>query len=210
MFEEKNIISKSKLDENQSLSRYLDFVAQQNHHAYKVFFDLLNKVKPKRILEIGTAQGGFTGYLNYMSKKLNLDTEIRSYDIHNQTYYKSLIESGVDVRIENIFEVGYTDLKNKEIIDFIRKDGLTLVLCDGGNKVREFNILSEYLKKSDIIMAHDYARDSVFFKNEINRVYWNWHEISESQIQESIDKHNLKPYMQDEFDKAVWVCKIKE
>jgi len=59
-------------------------------------------------------------------------------------------------------------------------------------------------------MAHDYAKDHEVFKNEINRVYWNWHEISESQIQESIDKHNLKPYMQDEFDKAVWVCKIKE
>jgi hypothetical protein len=210
MFEEKNIINKSNLKDNQSLSRYLDFVAQQNHYAYEAFFNLLNRVKPKRILEIGTAQGGFTGYLNYMSKKLNLEVEIRSYDIRNQTYYKSLIDDGVDVRIENIFELGYTDLKNKEIIDFIRQDGLTLVLCDGGNKVREFNILSEYLKKSDIIMAHDYAKDSEFFKNEINNVYWNWHEISEEQIQEAINKYNLKPFMQAEFDNAVWVCKIKE
>lgn len=210
MYEEKNIISKSKLEHNQSLSRYLDFVAQQNHHAYKVFFDLLNKVKPKRILEIGTANGGFTGYLNYISKKLNLDIVIRSYDIHDKPHYQSMIKDGIDVRIENIFETGYLGLKDNEIIDFIRKDGMTLVLCDGGNKVNEFNILSEYLKKSDIIMAHDYARDRGFFESVINRVYWNWHEISESQIQESVDKYNLKPYMQDEFDKAVWVCKIKE
>ena len=49
-----------------------------------------------------------------------------------------------------------------------------------------------------------------FLKMKINNVYWNWHEISEEQIQEAINKYNLKPFMQAEFDNAVWVCKIKE
>jgi hypothetical protein len=210
MFQEKNIISKSDLERNQSLSRYLNFTPQQNHHTYEAFFKLLNNVKPKRILEIGTGDGGLTGYLHYMCKSLKLDTEIRTYDIHNKSYYQDLISNGIDVRIENIFEDGYTNLKNKEIIDFIEKDGRTVILCDGGNKVREFNILSEYIKKSDIIMAHDYAKDEEFFKNNIYKVYWNWHEISDSKIKESVVKYGLKSFMQTEFDNAVWVCKIKE
>lgn len=210
MFEEKNIVSKSNLKENQSLSRYIDFTAQQNHYAYECFYKLLERVKPKRILEIGTATGGFTGFLKHISDDLGLNIVIRSYDIHISPSKERLIKNGVDFRQENIFTIDYKSLKNTEIIEFIQSDGCTLVLCDGGNKVNEFRILSEHLKNGDIIMAHDYAYDEETFLNEINKIYWNWHEISESQIQESVDKFNLKPFMQTEFNKAVWVCKIKE
>jgi len=210
MFKEENITAKSKLDLNQSLSRYLTFTAQQNHFAYSAFFDLLNTVKPKRIIEIGTALGGLTMYLEHICRGINIDTEIITYDIHKQNYYKDLRDVNIDVRIENIFKPDYSDLENFEIVDLIRQDGTTLVLCDGGNKIREFNILSDYLKKSDIIMAHDYAYNHEKFTNEINLKYWNWHEISESDIEESINRNNLKPYLQDTFTKAVWVCKIKE
>lgn len=40
---------------------------------------------------------------------------------------------------------------------FIKREGTTLILCDGGSKINEFNILSKYLKSGDIIMAHDYV-----------------------------------------------------
>lgn len=210
MYEEKKITGKSNLKDNQSLSRYLNFVAQQNHYAYECFYDLLEKVKPNRILEIGTALGGFTGFLKHTCDDLGLTVEIRSYDIHVTPSKDELINNGVDFRQENIFTSDYQSLINNEVIDFIQSDGCTLVLCDGGNKINEFKILSEHLKKGDIIMAHDYAYDREVFLNEIDRVYWNWHEISESDIQESVEKHNLKSFMQKTFINAVWVCKIKE
>ena len=65
------------------------------------------------------------------------------------------------------------------------------------------------LKNGDIILAHDYAFDDTTFQSKIKGKYWNWHEISESDILASVEKHNLKPYMQEIFEKAVWVCKIK-
>jgi 23S rRNA U2552 (ribose-2'-O)-methylase RlmE/FtsJ len=183
---------------------------QQNPHCFDTFYQLIKDKKPNRILEIGTSLGGFTQYLKHVCDELGLNTNIRSYDIYDKQEYDKMIKNGIDVRVENIFSQDYNELIDNEVDKFIKSEGVTIVLCDGGNKVKEFKILSEYLKRGDIIMAHDYARDSEFFKNEINKVYWNWHEISESHIQECIDKHNLKPYMQNEFDRAVWVCKIKE
>ena len=97
-----------------------------------------------------------------------------------------------------------------EVKDFIQSTGNTIVLCDGGNKIAEFNILSEFLKSGDIILAHDYAFDNATFRSEIKGKYWNWHEISESDILPCIKQYNLKSYMKETFEKAVWVCKIKQ
>ena len=36
---------------------------QQNHNVFEVFYNFLNETKPKQILEIGTALGGFTSFL---------------------------------------------------------------------------------------------------------------------------------------------------
>lgn len=210
MYDSNNINTTSDLENNNSLSKYKHYVAQQNHYAYECFYNLLEKVKPSRVLEIGTALGGFTGFLKHACDDLGLTVEIRSYDIHVTPSKEELINNGVDFRQENIFTSDYQSLKNYEVIDFIQSDGCTLVLCDGGNKINEFKILSEYLKTGDIIMAHDYAYDREVFLNEIDKIYWNWHEISESDIQESVEKNNLKSFMQETFTSAVWVCKIKE
>lgn len=37
--------------------------AQQHHDAYEVFYKFILDIKPHRILEIGTARGGFTQFL---------------------------------------------------------------------------------------------------------------------------------------------------
>tara|TARA_R110000782_G_scaffold219344_1_gene306649 strand:+ start:176 stop:817 length:642 start_codon:yes stop_codon:yes gene_type:complete len=210
MYNKENITRKSNLDANDSLSAYLNHTCQQNPNCFEEFYKLLLAKKPKRILEIGTAQGGLTTYLKYMCDALELDTQIRSYDVNELPWFDAIREQGIDLCVENIFEPNYTGLANDEVIDFIQGDGVTLVLCDGGSKVREFNILSEYIKPLDIIMAHDYAFDSDYFTKTIKGKFWNWHEISEQDIKDCSDKFNLKPFMQDGFTKAVWVCKIKK
>ena len=120
-----------------------------------------------------------------------------------------MINIGIDVRIENIFYNDYKNLK-QEIIDFIKQDGTTLVLCDGGNKVAEFNLISKFLKVGDIIMAHDYAYDRETFNNKINLKLWNWFEISEKDIEQSCIDNNLIDIDRELFEKAVWVSKIKK
>jgi len=209
MFKKENITRESKLAEHDSLSSYLGHAAQQNHYAYEAFYNLLNEVKPSRILEIGTAMGGFTMFLKLTCNDLHLNIPILSYDIHGRQEHSTLIESGVDVRIENVFNDNYSEVK-QEIIDYIQQDGTTLVLCDGGWKIGEFNLLSKFIKQGDIIMAHDYASTTDYFNNHINLKFWNWLEIQDSDIQGAVSSNNLEPFMQEQFTQAVWVCKIKK
>jgi cephalosporin hydroxylase len=209
MYKEENITRRSNLEAQDSISSYNQNAAQQNHYAYKVFYEFLENVKPSRILEIGTALGGFTMFLNDVCKEYQLDTEIRSYDIHGRHSYQLLIDSGVDVRIENVFNEHYTSV-SQEVIDFIKQPGTTIVLCDGGYKIGEFNLLSKYIKSGDYILAHDYAKDSQYFIDNINMKYWNWHEIQDSNISEACEKNELVPYKPEDFDKCVWVCKKKK
>lgn len=198
----------TNLEIDDSLSSFDGHAAQQHHNVYEVFYNFIKETKPKRILEIGTALGGFTNFLKTCCDELNLDTNIRTYDINSYPWYSDMINRGIDVRVENVFSNSFETVDN-DVIDFIKKDGLTIVLCDGGWKIGEFNLLSNYIKKGDFIMAHDYVKDSEKFKNEIYMKIWNWHEISEKDIIKSCVKNGLVSYDETTFDNVVWVCKKK-
>ena len=210
MFNPENITGRTDLEANQSLSSYLGHGAQQNPHAYEVFYKFLEDVKPKRIIEIGTAFGGFTTFLRMACNDLGLSTEIRSYETHDgYTHYDLIRDMDIDIRIEDIFQPAYTAVK-QDAIDYIQEEGTTIVLCDGGNKIHEYNLLTPFIKTGDFILAHDYASSKEDFEQNINMKFWNWHEIQDSDIEEVSSTNNLEPFMQDDFKKAVWVCKVKK
>lgn len=206
---EQLITKRIDLIKNDGLSSFNGMAAQQTHEVFEVFSNFLKEIKPKRILEIGTALGGFTQFLDLISKENNLDIDIRTYDIHEMNWYKDLRLLGIDVRIENVFADDYKSVK-QEVVDFIRKEGTTLVLCDGGNKVGEFIILSNYIKKGDFILAHDYAENRKIFEEKINRKIWNWFEISNEDIYGAVSKNNLEYYNKDIFEGVVWTCRQKK
>lgn len=205
---QENITRFTNLEMNDSLSAFRGHAAQQTHNVYQVFYDFLSEVKPKRILEIGTALGGFTEFLKIIIDELKLDTKILSYDISERPWYSDMIERGIDVRVENIFSKNWDSVK-QEVIDFIQEEGITIVLCDGGYKVGEFKTLSKVIKEGDYILAHDYSISNEIYENEIKNKIWNWCEITEKDIESSVIENNLKSYKQDKFSQAVWVCKVK-
>ena len=203
------ITKKCSLEHNDSISTYKGWGAQQNYNTFEVFYNFMKEVKPKRILEIGTSIGGFTQFLQYSLNELNLNSKILSLDIHRLKWYDEIINMGVDVRLENIFLDNFKDIP-QEYKDFINEEGTTVILCDGGDKIREFNLLSNFMKKGDYILAHDYAYDKELFEKEINKKIWNWHEIAESDIKDACEKNNLIDYDRETFQSVVWVCKIKK
>ena len=205
---QENITRLTNLEENDSLSAFRGHTAQQSHNVYQVFYDFILEVKPNRILEIGTALGGFTEFLKIITDELNLDTKILSYDISERQWYHQMIEKGIDVRVENIFNEDWTGVK-QEVVDFVQQDGTTIVLCDGGWKIGEFKIFSKLIKEGDYILAHDYSISKEIYESEIKDKIWNWCEITEQDIEESVIENNLKSYNQDKFSQAVWVCKVK-
>lgn len=178
--------------------------------------NLFTEIKPARVLEIGTSYGGLTLLVRDLLDEVELvNSDFRSYDVMetNRYHLEEAINNGakIDLRIKNVFNHQYDDLiEVDEIQSYIQQPGTTIVLCDGGSKKNEVNILSKYLKTGDIIMAHDYSPNSEYFEEHIRDKIWNWHEIQDSDIEETVNKYNLKPFMQEEFQKVVWVCKIKE
>jgi cephalosporin hydroxylase len=206
---QENITRFTNLEQNDSLSAFKGHTAQQSHNVYQVFYDFISEVKPNRILEIGTALGGFTEFLKIISDELNLNTKILSYDISERPWYNQMIEKGIDVRVENIFNEDWSGVK-QEVVDFVQQDGITIVLCDGGWKIGEFKIFSKLIKKGDYILAHDYSFSKEVYESKIKNKIWNWCEITEQDIEESVIENNLISYNQDQFSQAVWVCKVKQ
>jgi cephalosporin hydroxylase len=190
---------------------YENLIISQHESVGSVFDKLIKQIKPKRILEIGTADGGLTLMLKDLLNDNGLNNSIiRTYDILEQTNLKNKNVDGIEIITKSPFNYPYSDLEYPdEIKEFVQSEGTTLVLCDGGFKINEFILISKFLKVNDVIMAHDYAHDSDVFKKEIENKIWNWHEIQYSDISNACEINNLESYMLDEFKQVVWVCKMK-
>jgi cephalosporin hydroxylase len=177
---------------------------------------LFETIKPSQVLEIGTSYGGLTLLVRDLLDEVGLeDADFRSYDVMetNRFHLEEAIKNGskIDFRIKNIFNHQYSELvETDEIKELLHRSGPSIIMCDGGSKKNEFRILSPFLRPGDIIMAHDYSPSPEYFEEHINNKVWNWHEIQDSDIQESVEQYNLEPFMQEEFQKVVWVCKIKK
>jgi predicted O-methyltransferase YrrM len=195
---------------------YKDTTTLQHKDIGNYLKKLFETTKPSQILEIGTSFGGLTLLIRDLLDDSNLsESDLRSYDVMetNRFHLQEAIKnkSKIDFRIKNVFNHGYDNLiEIDEIKDYIQKSGPTIIMCDGGSKKNEFNILAKYLKKGDIIMAHDYSPNAEYFEENINNKIWNWHEIKDTDIEDTVNECNLKPFMQEDFQKVVWVCKIKE
>tara|TARA_R110000744_G_scaffold264005_1_gene378255 strand:- start:122 stop:727 length:606 start_codon:yes stop_codon:yes gene_type:complete len=193
---------------------YRNLTTMQHTLIKEKFLKLLTELKPVKIIEIGTSSGGLTLLLRDILDGNGLEkTRLISYDVNEPSHLRHYVNEGskIELRIENIFNNQYDKLENgQEVIDIITSKGTTLILCDGGSKKNEFRLLSDYLKVGDVIMAHDYSPNETYFQEHINNKVWNWLEIQDNDINESCEKNNLLPYMEDDFRQVVWVCKIKK
>jgi len=190
---------------------YKGILVQQHFNFKGAFAKLFEQEKPKRMLEIGTGRGGLTLFLKEMAAQIGMeDFQIRTYDTLDITTHKEIAKFGISVDKTNLFNHSYTKLEKPELIkDFIQQDGLTLVLCDGGNKKVELSEISDLIKVGDIIMCHDYVCDKKTFEEKFNERIWNWHEVCYADIEEACKRNNLKPFMQEVFEKVVWFCSKK-
>jgi hypothetical protein len=191
--------------------------AGQSENIYNVFPKLKEKLLeknqiPKQIIEIGTCRGGFTVFL----KKLFPESDVYTFDItkdmpkglHHPPYQLNdafPVFEKFDIHFEEC-DIFSNIEKIKEII---QRDGLTILLCDGGNKPREFATLAQFLKIGDLIFAHDYVDTPENFQANFYGKIWNWHETQESDLKSTCEQYNLTPFMQEDFATAVWASRIK-
>lgn len=156
---------------------------------------------PARIIELGTAGGGFITALAVHA--YNIGVRVVTYDLAPpDERFKPL---GDFLRIE--YRTGDMWKMTDEIATNIRLPGTTYVLCDGGNKPHELEAFAPFLKHGDVIAAHDY--DAVHELDPAvphNDRPWQWSEIRKSQGDRVADKNSLVPWLQTFFDHAGWLC----
>jgi hypothetical protein len=155
------------------------------------------------IIEIGSYNGGLSSYI-FDNKKPN--ASFISYDI-DPSLNEAKSKTNIDFRIGDCFNPTVF----KEIVSLIQKPGRTLLICDGGNKTREFNDFSKYLKKDDIIILHDYLSDEMDWKGITE--YWQWpygNETSWDEIKNSVVNNNLEKYRYNKFNFFLWGSFIKK
>jgi cephalosporin hydroxylase len=183
----------------------------QHRDTPRILKEFLSIVRPSRILEIGTFHGGLTLCLRDILDELELkNSPILTYDINNQEFLKPLVTNrNIDVQTKNLFDYNNNVFINEEaeneIRSFIQQDGLSLIMCDGGCKVCEYQILTPLLKNNDLIMAHDYSPNDQYFNEYMRDKIWDWMEIQDSDIANLLDS-TLKPTYSTLLQRIAWCC----
>jgi hypothetical protein len=174
---------------------YKGIFTQQNKNFYPAFEKLFAQENIVRVLEIGTATGGFIRAVRDLT-----DAQIITYDILETKHKATLEENNISVNVKSVFD----DYETVE--EYISGKGQVLVLCDGGNKIKEFDVFSKLLKSGDIIMAHDYSYDENLYQAYIKNHVWRWCEIQYKDIALAVESNNLEPVLTEDFQEAVWTC----
>ena len=142
-------------------------------------FSAMNNIAT--IVEIGTCEAGLTRIL----RKFFPTARLISFDITDKP---KNFPAGAEFRKSNVFD------RHMEISCYIRSEGQSLVLCDGGNKKEEFKLLAPFLKRLDCIMAHDGPCPG-----------WKWTEITELDIKQTVKDYSLIKHHFDTMSKAAWL-----
>lgn len=164
--------------------------------------ELAGANKIGRIIEIGSLFGGLSILFNMFAKCYGCD--FIGYDICGSPYHEEMEKFDINMRKMDVFQ------DEERLGKEIASEGVTILLCDGGNKIKEFNMFSKYLKSGDVILAHDYAPDYEFYTRHIQGKIWNACEITYPNIQESVETYNLKPFFYELGLISATACFIKE
>lgn len=174
-------------------------IAAQTPKIEPAFNSILNDFST--IVEIGFHRGALSLWLHRNKKS---KTKLVCYDITFEP--KEINDNAIDFRQGDCF--------NQQIIDeikaLIQTPGKTLLLCDGGHKEREFEVYAPFLKKGDVIMAHDYAHSEADYA--VVKESLGWQTAAESNyvnIEQSVNDNNLEPYNYELFKNVLWGAFIK-
>ncbi len=162
---------------------------QQNEYAPAAINRVLIELRPARIVEIGSGACGLTMLLLEYAARTGgyvLACEVNGLVVP-EGYNDDLIRA----------EFSCWDVESR-IERFISFPGPTLVLCDGGDKPREFRTFAAYLKPGDVIAAHDYPSPN-----------WSCVEITDEDVDPVCEEHGLVPFCDEEMVRAAWVCRRK-
>jgi hypothetical protein len=157
--------------------RINDYEMSQNMIAPAAWALAILQHKPKMVIEIGTSKGGLSAILSECVA--HVGGEFHTFDIHSDGDYNKYPLTG-----NATFHEG--DCFHWPNFDFIcekmERPGLCFLLCDGGNKPKEWNAFRQFLKPGDVIGAHDYCDEAL---PGYSPTYWGWLETPIAKLEMS-------------------------
>lgn len=206
--------------------------AQQLPQAFLFFNRILNSYDFSQIIELGTGHGGISLFLSLYSllSRTPIDSEfpdaeyLRTYHYgsHHKTpkeFFTFDCKEG-DKNVSKIINSMGCRFEKRDILSnktdeeyigsLIAKKGRTLLLVDNGNKIKEFDMYSKYLKPGDIIMTHDFCQDEELRKFRKDNDICHWCEIQYKDIEIPCQRENIKQIHQKDAQDAAWFCGIKQ
>lgn len=158
----------------------LTFLGQRMGHNYYLYYllDLVFQQNPqlRSVIEIGTGHGAMTTVLGLWGVKLGIP--VMTIDCNDGLYDKKIFE-----------HMGICFVKGDEfdaaIISSIRAHFWkpTFLICDGGNKPREFNMWAPQIPPGSVIAAHDWGA-----------------EITEQDVRHTVDLYSMEPFLPEKWD----------
>ena len=178
---------------------YKDVLVGQTKTTPELLSLLISNNEFKTIIEIGTHRGGLSLWLND-NKPANCS--FTTIDITAEHLKIDLIKEHVNFLLGDCF----TDNKNT-LINLIKNEGQTLLLCDGGNKEEEFKTFAPFLKVNDVIMCHDFADDMETYYSVQSSIKWpSGPESFMSNLASAANLNNLLPYFFEDAKRCFWGC----
>jgi 23S rRNA U2552 (ribose-2'-O)-methylase RlmE/FtsJ len=157
------------------------------------------------IVEIGTGQGGFSCFLNDKAKLLKahfVTIDRFHYNRPDNFYYQNM-----NMMVGDVFNPVTFQAITKMIPDKKR----TLILCDGGDRIKEFCEFAEYLKENDVIMVHDFCDNFDRFDADFRNKVWDSCEVTHKAIDHVAKGLYIAPYhpFYEQLEKVAWGCYVK-
>ena len=186
-----------------------DLMLMQNRRAIGAFDRLWRHLadagdRPARIVELGTGPGGMAVIL-----KRYCDTagaQFITYDRQSAAAaHGQFAAARIDFRVKDFSE----RFTVAEIARELQQPGLTVLLCDGGDKACDVNTFADYLKPGDLVLAHDYAPSLEVFRRDIAGRLWSWCEVTDADLADASKRNALEEVLPDAFHPAVWTCRVK-
>lgn len=175
--------------------------------AFPILFQHVSRANRKvNIVEIGTFKGGLTVVIDTYAKLYDLNYTLTTFDIKDRLIQEETKEIFKECEINFVLENTLSKSGHEKIKSIIEDDAMCLIFCDGGNKAKEISDFSKFMKKSDIILGHDYGYDADSFSKK----EWTAFELSFSGIRDAFHNNNLAFLLKPEMEEAVWFCAERE
>ena len=141
------------------------FTCEMSQHDHQVLCGMLRKIRPKKVLEVGVAEGGTTAVIVNCLSMLDIESELWSVDLNERLYcnaeqdtgyvYKELKKYIKADKIRHRFCLGGT------IADYIDNIGygIDFAIIDTTHKLPgeliEFLCILPYLRENATVILHD-------------------------------------------------------